>query len=158
MMNWLAWKVFIFDLIWCLTPWEKLNPLNKSMIILHGWILHCLGFDVYLHEKDQFWPRQGSSDHGDKVPMLIMPMVAWIRNIIFSYPEQLNRWPCHSPTHSVTQGTFTFDIQRATLERDLWPLRHLIRVMNRNDLTISREKNWFSEKKLISWEKKWISW
>ena len=25
------------------------------------------GFDVYLHEKDQFWPRQGSSDHGDKV-------------------------------------------------------------------------------------------
>ena len=30
-----------------------------------------IGFDVYLHEKDQFWPRQGSSDHGDKVPSKI---------------------------------------------------------------------------------------
>ena len=31
------------------------------------WDIHSSGFDVYLHEKDQFWPRQGSSDHGDKV-------------------------------------------------------------------------------------------
>ena len=30
-----------------------------------------IGFDVYLHEKDQFWPRQGSSEHGDKVQIKI---------------------------------------------------------------------------------------
>ena len=40
---------------------------------------------------------------------------------IFSCPEQLNRWL----THSVT---FDFDITE-------WPLRHLIRVMRRHDLT-----------------------
>ena len=28
----------------------------------------------------------------------------------YSCPEQLNRWPCHSLTHSLTNGTFTFDI------------------------------------------------
>ena len=33
-----------------------------------------IGFDVHLHEKDQFWPRQGSSDHGDKVPSKITLM------------------------------------------------------------------------------------
>ena len=33
-----------------------------------------IGIDVYLHEKDQFWPRQGSSDHGDKVPSKITLM------------------------------------------------------------------------------------
>ena len=31
-------------------------------------------FDIYLHEKDQFWPRQGPSDHGDKVPSGIIFM------------------------------------------------------------------------------------
>ena len=30
--------------------------------------------------------------------------------LVFSCPQQLNRWPCHSLTQSVTQGTFTFDI------------------------------------------------
>ena len=34
-------------------------------------VIFSLGFDVYLHEKDQFWPRQGSSDHGDKVLLQI---------------------------------------------------------------------------------------
>ena len=33
--------------------------------------------------------------------------------LIFSCPEQLNRWPCHWLIQSVT---FTFDIQRAILE------------------------------------------
>ena len=41
--------------------------MNMPMMIL-------IGFDVYLHEKDQFWPRQGSSDHGDKVPSKITLM------------------------------------------------------------------------------------
>ena len=60
-----------------------------------------------------------------------------VQSYIFSCPEQLNRWPCHSLTHSLTEGTFTFDIQKATLEtwqwqwqwqlrlRYLWHLRHL---------------------------------
>ena len=45
--------------------------------------------------------------------------------VIFSCSEQLNRWPGHhdrvtdSLTHWLIQGTFTFDIQRATL--DQWP-------------------------------------
>ena len=96
----------------------------------------------------------------------------------FSCPEQLNRWPCHWLTDSLTEShsTFSFDIQRATLEtcdlldicsewwedmtwpkkiekdkykdndkdilrtppksnhRDLWPLRHLFRVVRRHDM------------------------
>ena len=35
---------------------------------------------------------------------------------LFSCPKQLNRWPCHSLTHwlthSLTQGTFTFDTHK----------------------------------------------
>ena len=50
----------------------------------------------------------------------------------FSCSEQLNCWPCHWLTDSPTEGNFTSDIQRATLAGDLWPLRHLIRVMRRD--------------------------
>ena len=33
------------------------------------------------------------------------------RSVIFSCPEQLNSWPCHSLTHSLTDSvTFDFDI------------------------------------------------
>jgi len=48
---------------------------------------------------------------------------------VFSCPEQLNRWPCHSLTHWLTHSlshslTFTFAIQRAILETcyhwDIW--------------------------------------
>ena len=40
-------------------------------------------------------------------------------SVVFSCPEQLNRWPCHWLTNS----TFTFDIHRATLETcDLWDI------------------------------------
>ena len=42
-----------------------------------------------------------------------------------TYPEQLNRWPCHWFTHWLTDwltdGTFTFDIHSATPETcDIW--------------------------------------
>ena len=30
--------------------------------------------------------------------------------IVFSCPQQLNRWPCHSLTDWLTHSTFTFDI------------------------------------------------
>ena len=46
-----------------------------------------------------------------------------IQMYIFSCPKQLNRWPCHSLTHSLTHSTFTFDIQRANPETcDLWDI------------------------------------
>ena len=41
----------------------------------------------------------------------------------FRCPEQLNRWPCHWVTESLTQGTLLIDIQRATQETcDLWDI------------------------------------
>ena len=41
--------------------------------------------------------------------------------VLFSCPEQLNRWSCHSLTESLSHSlTFTFTIQRAILE---WPWR-----------------------------------
>ena len=44
---------------------------------------------------------------------------------VFSCPQQLNRWPCHwltdSLTHWLSHSTFTFDIKRATQDTcDLW--------------------------------------
>ena len=39
---------------------------------------------------------------------------------IFSCPEQLDRWPCHS---------LTYKEHTKSNPRDLWPLKHLIRVM-----------------------------
>ena len=53
---------------------------------------------------------------------------------------QLNRWPCHSLSHSVTQwlsdsvSHFLFLTLKSD-PRDLWPLRHLITVMRKHDLT-----------------------
>ena len=44
-------------------------------------------------------------------------------DMVFSWPEQLIRWPCHSLSHSLTQGTLLIDIQRATQETcDLWDI------------------------------------
>ena len=39
--------------------------------------------------------------------------------LIFSCPEQLNRWPCHSLTHSLLL------LPTKSNPTDLWPLRHL---------------------------------
>ena len=58
-------------------------------------------------------------------------------NLVFSCPEQLNRWPC--PLVGWYLGLTPLTIRQfTTLQsdlRDLWPLRHLIRVMRRHDLT-----------------------
>ena len=51
---------------------------------------------------------------------------------LFSCPKQLNRWPCHWLTQS---GYFYFCHTKSD-PRDLWRLRHLIRVTRRHDLTI----------------------
>ena len=52
---------------------------------------------------------------------------------VFSCPQQLNRWPCHSLSHSLSQSLLLLTLQSDP--RDLWPLRHLIRVMRKHDLT-----------------------
>ena len=63
------------------------------------------------------------------------PLLPFMANILFSYvfscPEQLNRWPCHSLTHS----QYFYFWHTKNDPRDLWPLRHLIRVMRRHELT-----------------------
>ena len=56
--------------------------------------------------------------------------VGWTLDV-FSYPEQLNRWPCLSLGLSGTTNNQTLQSD----PRDLRPLRHLIRVMKRHDLT-----------------------
>ena len=56
---------------------------------------------------------------------------------IFSCPQQLNRTHCPSLGPSVHPLPLTIRVF-TTLQsdpRDLWPLRHLIRVMRRHDLT-----------------------
>ena len=110
------------------------------------------------------------------------PKLCRNKKILFSCPEQLNRWPCHSLTQSITDsGYFYFWHYRVTLEtcdlwdicsewwedmtwpkeidkdkykdndedkdkdilrtpskshpRELWPLRHLFRVIRRHDMT-----------------------
>ena len=70
-------------------------------------------------------------------------------NLVFSCPEQLNRWPCHWLTHSLTHSlshwvTDFYFCHTKSNPRDLQPLRHLIRVMRRHDLT---EKDIFWRKK-----------
>ena len=54
--------------------------------------------------------------------------------VIFSCPyfclRQLYTYPCHLLTDWLTHRGFTFWHQR-----DLWPLRHFIRVVRRHDLT-----------------------
>ena len=52
---------------------------------------------------------------------------------LFSCPQQLNRWPCHSLTHWLTQDFTTWHSKSDP--GGLWPLRHLIRVMKKHDLT-----------------------
>ena len=54
---------------------------------------------------------------------------------VFSCPEQLNRWPC--PLLCLLPLTIRVLTALQSEPRDLSPLRHLIRVMRRPDLTIS---------------------
>ena len=77
------------------------------------------------------------------------PIIAWSGwkyvptsfNFNFSFLAvtwQLYRFPCHwltdSLTHWLTDSLFWKTLPKSTL-RNLWPLRHVIRVMRRHDLT-----------------------
>ena len=69
------------------------------------------------------------------------PPFGWMLNAFFkqcfSCPKQLNRWPCHSLTDWLTDwltdSTFCFWHTKSN-PGELWPLRHLIRVVRRHDL------------------------
>ena len=73
-------------------------------------------------------------------PHMIFDQILNGTPIFFSCPEQLNRWPCHSLTeslsHSLSQYFYFWHTQSDT--RELWPLKHPIRELRRHDLT---EKN-----------------
>ena len=58
---------------------------------------------------------------------------------IFSCPGQLNRWPCHWLSEWATEWLLISPSK--SNPRDLWPFRHLIRVMWRHDLTKKHRKN-----------------
>ena len=63
-----------------------------------------------------------------------LPIILFFGHV-FSCPDfrlrQLYTYPCHSLTES--QGFYFLTLK--SNPRDLWPLRHLIRVMRRHDLT-----------------------
>ena len=58
--------------------------------------------------------------------------------ILFSCPNrvcgQLDMWPCHWLTYSLSEPLFDFGTYLSE-PTDLWPLRYLIRVMRKHDLT-----------------------
>ena len=86
-------------------------------------------------------------------------------DLFFSCPEQLNRWPCHSLTHSVTNFYFC---HTKSNPRDLLPLRHLIRVMRRHDLSEKdlpnseilkdSQKIWKFRERISTWSEKKAGW
>ena len=75
----------------------KLSPIGMCTVC----ILLLLGKCSLIVSDDQFW---GISAHflGGKWSLFGLSRV-------FSCPEQLNRWPCHSLTKSLTKGTFPFN-------------------------------------------------
>ena len=67
--------------------------------------------------------------HLDITHLLHFAMVIRVFVFIFSYPEQLKRWPCHSLSHSLNKLTLLFFTYKEQSKR------HLIRAMRRHDLT-----------------------
>ena len=58
----------------------------------------------------------------------IFPNCIFSQAVFLAVHRQLNRWPCHWVTHLLI-------LTLRNNPRDFWPLRHLIRVMRRHDLT-----------------------
>ena len=61
---------------------------------------------------------------------------------LFSCPGQLNRWPCHSLTQSMSELTFYFSVFRAlrSCHRHMWHFWQLIRWTRRYRLTNKKTK------------------
>ena len=86
--------------------------------------------DTLLHQLLAFsaWQLNSSvSQEKRKANKWINKHFVKILFLIFSCPEQLNRWPCHSLTHSLTNSRYFTDWHTKSNPRSLWPLRHLIR-------------------------------
>ena len=87
---------------------KKICPLRRANSLRYFKYFHSQLFDVFQEEQIFSFTKNlriilksGKVDKGTNLNFHCM---------IFSCPEQPNRWPCHSLTHWVTDGTFTFDI------------------------------------------------
>ena len=98
----------------------------------------CANFE-FCETENNLW---GNVSKQTLVPMRFVLAQTGALYVIVSYytipkfvscPQQLNRWPWHSLTESLTQWLLILTLQSDP--RDLWPLRHLIRVMRKHDLT-----------------------
>ena len=83
--------------------------------------------------------KRTTNEQGKIVLLSQWMLDGWVSQFynVFSCPEQLIRWPCHSLTDWLTQGTFYFWSTKSN-PRDLWPLWHLTRVMRAHDLNIKK--------------------
>ena len=100
--------------MWCETN-VKLSQPN---------LLRCLSFLIWCCRVSSQIKAPTKCDPGQMVHNhYIKRNSELVQKYVFSCPEQLNRWPCHWLTHSVSHSTFTFDTQIATLETcDLWDI------------------------------------
>ena len=86
---------------------------------------------------EDFWPKEVHLISGfhQRPDECLGNLVQWTR-LSSPYPpflaqQQLNRWPCHSLTH----WQYFYFWHSKSDPIDLWPLRHLITVMRKHDLT-----------------------
>ena len=63
----------------------------------------------------------------------LITMFLAVQNRLFWTAQ--SRWPCHSLTHCTDWLRVLLLLALQSDPRDLWPLRHLIRVMGRHNLT-----------------------
>ena len=133
-----AWLV-PWDLHWCHCSLPLLFVVRASKVLrLLDFLLQmCTTPNFSLttkhFEKSPNFCLLASLGNGSCIP----PLPWWG---LFSCPKQLNRWPCHWLTDwltdSLTDSGYFYFWHTKSDPRDLWPLRHLIRVMRRHDLTL----------------------
>ena len=112
-------------------PWSQSE--RKFIWTLHPIVLVTVLLSIDCFSSSHAFTRWLVLSCGSIVN-LSLPTILMLRLSIslFSCPEQLNRWPCHSLTHSVRDLLKT---QQQNDPRDLWSLRNLIRVIRTHDLT-----------------------
>ena len=145
----------VFCNLWCTSrlvrvivrPTWRGNELIQSRRLLLGIFLHTVGKSI-LSACLHFLPSWSSPNVINAFPApRLWVCLFWFRKegsklffcclLVFSCPEQLNRWPCPLVPWFVCLTKLTIRVF-TTLQsepRELWPLRHLIRVMRRHDLT-----------------------
>ena len=91
---------------------DSFSPLDQARLD----ILYNVTTVIYF---PQIFPNYSPNSNG------VLPL--------FSCPEQLNRWPCHSLTQSLTKDFTNWHTKNNLI--DFRHFRHLIRVMRGHDLT-----------------------